>query len=202
MVSFILLIYFYYIFINFKELLRIEDGLFYKYSSDTDPISISTPSLLKDRNTVFMRQLSYICFKKVAQDSVIQKFKINKPKIIFIYNSQVLGPKQTEQILIQVAKLSRIVETTSKIPDFKSEDPKMFVNKKYFIGLYDTYYNSRNGLKILKEISKLPCLRIYRKEDGRKGFFKQRCGMKKIENMVNFLIDHSYEDFHIESYDI
>lgn len=149
-----------------------------------------------------MRQLSYICFKKLAEKSTIQKFKVNLPKIIFIYNSNVLGQEQTEEILIQVARLSRIVETTSQIPDFESEDASMLVNKKYFLGLYDTYYNSRNGLKILKEINKLPCLRIYRKEDGKKGFFKQRCGMKKIQKMVNFLIDHSYEDFHIESYDI
>jgi hypothetical protein len=182
--------------------LRIKDGLFYQYSSETDPISISTPSLLEETNTIFMRQLSFVCFKKLAKESVIQKFKVNKAKVILIYNSNILGPDQTKDLLTQLGKLGRILEKSSQLSPFKSEDEKMMLNKRYFIGLYDTYYNSRNGLKILKEINKIPCLRIYREEDGQKGYFKQRCGMKNVQKMVNFIIDHSYEDFMIESYDI
>ena len=185
-----------------NELLRIQDGLFYRFSSDTAPISISTQSLLGNSNTVFMRRLSFICFKRLAKESRIHEFKVNQAKIILIYNSKVLGERQTQEILTQMGKLGRIIEKSSKYTNFISDDEKMMLNRKYFIGLYDTYLNSRNGLKILKQITKLPCLRIYREEDGKKGYFKQRCGMKSIEKMVNFLIDHSYEDFMVESYDI
>jgi hypothetical protein len=159
------------------------------------------PSILKEKTTIFMRNLSYICFKKLANESTIQKFKVNQPKIIFIYNSKIYG-KNLENMLKEVGKLGRLVEKMTTQKEFKSENADMLLNKKYFIGLYDTYKNSRNGLRLMDHVDRLPCLRIYREEDGKKGFFKQRCGMGKISKMINFLIDHSYEDFLIESYDI
>lgn len=179
-----------------------QDGLFYQFSSDTSPISISVPSLLENPDTVFLRRLSYVCFRNLAKESQIQKFKVNKAKIIVIYNSKVLGSAQTEQMIKSIGKLARLIEKMKTSTKFKNEDPEMMLNEKYFFGLYDTFKNSRNGLKILNEVNKLPCLRIYREEDGSKGFFKQRCGMKSVQKMMNFVIDHSYEDFMFGSYDI
>ena len=159
------------------------------------------PSLLENKETVFLRKLSYVCFKNLANESKIKNFKVNQPKIIFIYNSKVYG-KHLGEMIKEVGRLGRLVEKMSQQKEFESEDSKMLLNKKYFIGLYDTFKNSRNGLKILDHVDRLPCLRIYREEDGKKGYFKQRCGMSKISKMINFLIDHSYEDFMVESYDI
>lgn len=160
------------------------------------------PSLIESPETVFLRRLSYVCFRNLAKESRIHDFKVNKAKIIVIYNSKVLGPAQTEQMLKSVGKLTRMIEKMNISTSFQSEDSAMMLNRKYFVGVYDTFYNSRNGLKILNEVTKLPCLRIYREEDGGKGFFKQRCGMKSVQKMMNFVIDHSYDDFMFESYDI
>lgn len=52
------------------------------------------------------------------------------------------------------------------------------------------------------QVDHIPCLRIYRSEDSQTGFYRQRCNITNFEKMMNFVVDHLYEDFYIDSYQV
>ena len=179
--------------------MKINEGQIYDYRDPNTPMNTSPEMLKFNPSNIFMRRISYGGFRNLADKSKIRSFEINRSKLLLIYNSQILGPEGTHKTLSEFGKLGRLVEKMSSKKDFESEN---LINKKSFYGLYDTYFNSRNGLKIFHHLDKLPCLRIYREEDGKKGFYKERCGMISFNKMINFLVDHSFEDFMINSYDV
>ena len=179
-----------------------ENNLFYKFGDKEDNFKTSTQILKSDSTNIFIRKICFGSFKLLPKENKIRKVDVNKDKLVLIYNSKNMSEKRFRDLMKDFGKLGRLIEKTSERQNFISNDENLLLNRKYFLGIYDTYYNSKNRLKLFDKTSSLPCLRIYRQEDGLNGFYKERCKMYSYEKMVEFLIDHSFEDFMISSYDI
>lgn len=151
--------------------------------------------------SIFLRKLNFVDFNNLIETDKIRDFEVNATKIMLIYNSKSLTEQEARLMIGQLGKTARYLEQNSTAENLVTTEEK-WTNPKFFFALYDTYLNSKNGLKMFKEVDHMPCLRIYRKEDNQDGFYRQRCRIVGFEKMLNFVVDHLIEDVYPQTYDV